>query len=167
MARNQRTKLTFKDIGEPALIKAQPETVKSLPLGVLLGIAEKIVERQSPDKTETFEGLGGQFRVVPTDKTKDELEAGVLFIPEAFFNQIAGTLRAAQKTDPNATVSFAYEVSAIRANNPAGYSWDCKPMIESATASPLDLLIDQNRASLDKSAAFKALPAPDKVSAKK
>lgn len=141
MARSQRTKLVLKDLGEPAMIKAQPENVRTMVLGTLVGIASGFVERKSPDGVDVFEGLSGQFRSIPADATRDELESGVCFIPEAFHNMIAAPLREMLKNDANAQLRFAFEVSSVRANNPAGYSWDFKPKIEAETANPLDDLL--------------------------
>lgn len=142
MARSQRTKLVLKDLGEPAIIKTLPETVARHMLGTLAGIATGFVERKSPDGQDKFEGLAGQFRSVPSDPTKDELESGVLFIPDAFHTMIATPLRSMLATDPNANLRFAFEVSVIRAKNAAGYSWDFLPKIEASAANPLDELFD-------------------------
>jgi hypothetical protein len=143
MARSQRTKLVLKDLGEPSLIKAEAEGVSTLLLGTIIGTASGFVERKSADGEEKFEGLAGQFRSIPADPKKDELESGVLFIPSAFHNMIAGALREQQRADANATISFGFEVSSIRAKNPAGYSWDFKPMIEAKAENPLDALLSE------------------------
>lgn len=142
MARSQRTKLVLKDLGEPAIIKTQPETVRTYILGTLGGIATGFVERKSPDGLEKYEGLAGQFRSIPSDPEKDELESGVLFLPDAFHGMIATPLKAMLANDPNANLRFAFEVVVVRANNPAGYSWEFKPKIEAAAANPLDELFD-------------------------
>lgn len=144
----QRTKLTLKDIGEPSRVKSSAE--KALYLGRLVGVAAKFVERKSADGMEVFEGLAGNFRIVPDDPNFPTLESGVLFIPDAFHNMCAGNLRDAQKTDPAATVTFAFDVAAVKANNPAGYSWSFLPVIENPNAkNPLDDIL-------------KALPPPPK-----
>lgn len=142
MARSQRTKITLKDIGEPALVKTLPPAEHQYVLGTLIGIASKFVERNSPDGQDKFEGLGGTFRVIPADPQRDELESGILFIPDAFHNMIASVLRKGQDNDPNFEVKFAFEVSSVKANNAAGYSWDFKPMIENAAENPLDNFIE-------------------------
>ena len=139
--RSQRSKLVLKDLGNPDLIKTQPESVKRLVLGTLIGIADGFIERTNPKDGEIMEGLSGQFRSVPADEKDDELESGVLFIPDAFHNLIAATLRDMKKNDPNAKVNFAFEVAAIRASNPQGRSWDFKPVIESQSENPLDAFI--------------------------
>lgn len=144
-ARSQRTKLSLGDLGEPALIKGQDEGVKSMVLGTLIGRATGFTERKSPKDGQIFEGLSGNFRSVPADPKREELESGVLFIPDAFHNIIADQLRPRKKTDtnpdgdPNACIEFIFEITVIRAKNPAGYSWDFRPLM-GEVKNPLDEL---------------------------
>lgn len=138
----QRTKITLKDIGEPSKVKTLPADQNKFVLGTLVGIATKFVERENATKTEKFEGLGGSFRVIPAaDSGTEPLESGVLFIPEAFHNMISENLRQAQVNDEGASLNFAFEVASIRANNPAGYSWELTPLIESTAENPIDKLM--------------------------
>lgn len=147
--RSQRTKLTLADFGDPSRVKAETgpdaEAVAKnkgkLSLGVLIGIASKFLERKSVKDQQVFEGLGGQFRIIPADKAREELESGVLFVPDAFHNMMASALRKAQATDPNATVKVAFQVNVIKAKNPAGYSWDFMPLTPPDAANPIDELI--------------------------
>lgn len=155
MAREQRTKLTQKDAGEPSVIKSRPETVTKIITGRLIGIASDFVHRKSANGEQDFEGLKGQFRIVPTndmgipDPDKPELESGVLFLNDAFHSMISEPLRKARETDDKASINFAFEINVIRAKNPQGYSWSFMPLIESA-GNPLDALVAQ-------------LPPPGKV----
>jgi hypothetical protein len=152
MARSQRTKLTLGDLGTPALVKTlSPEDLAKrggkLIMGRLIGMASKMIERKSlknPD--EIFEGLGGSFRSIPNKDAPnpaeaEELESGALFIPDAFHNMIADRLKAAKAANPddnNVNVRFAFDICAVPAKNPAGYSWDFRPLIDSDTLNPLD-----------------------------
>jgi hypothetical protein len=142
MALAQRTKLALKDLGDPAMIKTQDEKVKKFMLGTIVGIATGFTSRANPkDATEVFEGLAGSFRSIPADGKREELESGILFIPDAFHNMIATPLRKMLAADANAQLRFAFEISSVRASNPAGYSWDFVPKIEAAGGNPLDDLI--------------------------
>jgi hypothetical protein len=143
MALSQRTKLVLKDLGEPAIIKTLPDNIRLVMLGTLGGIATGFVERKSPDGLEKYEGLAGQFRSVPSDPERDELESGVLFIPDAFHSMIAKPLRDLLSRDPNAQLRFMFEINVIRANNPAGYSWEFKPKIDAEGKNPLDELFTE------------------------
>jgi hypothetical protein len=139
--RSQRSKLVLKDLGNPDEIKSQNDTVKRLVLGTLVGIADGFIERTNPKDGEIMEGLIGQFRSIPAKADAEELESGILFIPDAFHNLIAATLRTEKSKDPAAKVNFAFEVAAVRANNPQGRSWDFKPLMESETENPLDAFV--------------------------
>jgi hypothetical protein len=139
--RSQRSKLVLKDLGNPDEIKSQPDTIRRLVLGTLVGIADGFIERTNPKDGEIMEGLIGQFRSIPAKEDGEELESGILFIPDAFHNLIAATLRGEKNKDPAAKVNFAFEVAAVRANNPQGRSWDFKPLIESETENPLDAFV--------------------------
>jgi hypothetical protein len=136
--RSQRSKLVLKDLGNPDEIKSMSDTVRRLVLGTLIGIADGFIERTNPKDGEIMEGLTGQFRSIPAKEDAEELESGILFIPDAFHNLIAGTLRTEKAKDANAKVNFAFEIAAVRAVNPQGRSWDFKPLIESETENPLD-----------------------------
>jgi hypothetical protein len=142
MALSQRTKIVTKDLGDPSIIKTMPDDVKKHMLGTIVGIVTGFCERGNPkDPTEKFEGLVGNFRSIPVDEKREELESGVCFLPDAFHNMIATPFRKMQETDKNAQLRFAFEISAIRANNAAGYSWEFKPKIEAEGGNPLDELI--------------------------
>ena len=145
MARAQRTKLALKDLGDPARVKTLPEGERVKPgyfMGTIIGIASGFVERKDDKTGNSLEGLGGQFRFIPSDEKRDELESGILWIPDAFHNMIAERLRAALKGDENATISFGFDVTSIGANNPAGYSWQFTPKTEPDAANPLDVLMN-------------------------
>jgi hypothetical protein len=143
--RSQRTKLTLKDLGEGAMVKAMTaEQLKASGnkciIGYLVGRARGFVDRTDEKTAEKFEGLLGAFRMVPSDTSREQLESGVLFIPDAFHNLVGDRLREVRKTDENATVEFAFEVSSIPAKNPAGYSWNFQPAMEFTGKNPLDEL---------------------------
>lgn len=140
MANSQRTKLALKDLGDPAMVKTLPEKDRDRGyfLGTVAGIASGFATRKNDKDGTTMEGLAGTFRMIPSVEDRDTLESGILWIPDAFHNMIAAELRNAQKTDENATVSFAFEVTSITAKNPAGYSWDFRPLAKPGAANPLD-----------------------------
>lgn len=164
MALSQRTKIVTKDLGDPAMIKTLPESEKRYMLGTLVGIVSGFVERANPkDPAEKFEGLSGQFRSIPADDKRDELESGVCFLPDAFHNMIAAPFRKMVEADKNAQLRFAFEIYSIRAQNPAGYSWEFKPKIEAAGGNPLDELVsDLGEIKVVAGRKVLALAAPDK-----
>jgi hypothetical protein len=170
--RSQRSKITLKDMGNPSMIKGMSAeqlapTKGRLVLGYLLGKASSFVERTQPNTAEKFEGLSGAFALMPADPEAEELESGVLFIPDAFHNLIAVKLRELQKTDPAAECEFVFEVAAIKAGNPQGYSWDFKPAKEFAGAHPLENLFADVKKIADMRKAPSQLEAPGRTAARK
>jgi hypothetical protein len=144
--RGQRTKLSLADIGAPQILMSQPENIRFYVMGAILGRATRFCESTSPDKSQTFEGLVGEFRMIPSDPSREELESTKLYLPEAFHNLIGDQLRKVMVSDknpggdPNALIEFAMEAVVIRAKNPVGYSWEMRPMIQSDVVNPLDAL---------------------------
>lgn len=142
MALSQRTKIVTKDLGDPSVIKLQPENVKKLMLGTIVGIVTGFCERGNPkDPSEKFEGLVGNFRSIPVDEKREELESGVCFLPDAFHNMLSVPFKKMLETDKNATLEFAFEISAIRATNPQGYSWEFRPKSEPVSGNPIDQML--------------------------
>lgn len=165
----QRTKLSLRDLGEGAMVKTLPADQNKYVLGTLYVMASKIIERKNPKaggdgEPDTFEGLGGQFRMVPSDEKRETLESGVLFIPDSFHNMISSAMKKAQGDDPNSEMLIAFEVASVRANNPAGYSWQFTPMAERAE-NPMDNFVAAIAAQ--KPAQLAAPKADDKGGKKK
>lgn len=129
-----KSKLVFKDLGEPALVKALPEGQDKMLLGSIIGIADGIKLAKGPDGVSQFEGLKGTFEGVPADPKRDTVRSGVAFLGDAFQADILALLK--DENGPE-TVSFAYEVWVVKAKNPAGYSWALAPKMPAAEADPL------------------------------
>lgn len=163
--RAQRTKLTLADLGAPSLVKTMSaeqlaKTGGIYILGYLTGKASGFVERTDPKEGTRYEGLSGIFVMTPSDTNMEELESGVLFIPDAFHNLVAAQLRElmAQNGDKGGVVEFVFEVASIPAKNPAGYSWQFKPAIPFKGKHLLDdTLAVVRKIQADK---LKALPPP-------
>ncbi len=148
----QRTKLVFKDLGDPKRIAAEKEDVKEILLGTMIGIATDIVERKGPDGVDVFTGLKGSFEAIPTDEEMSIVKSGLTFLPEAFQEPIVAQLSDEDNEGP---VQFACEIWVIRATNPQGYSWQLRGLDDNLEKhDPLDKL----RAIAEKNKT-KALPA--------
>lgn len=137
MATTIKSKLVFKDLGEPALVKTLPEGQTKLMLGTIIGIADGIKIAKGPDGVSAFEGLKGTFEGVPADPTKDTVRSGVTFLGDAFQADIVALLKS---DDAPESVSFAYEVWVVKAANPAGYSWALAPKMKATEADPLSAM---------------------------
>jgi hypothetical protein len=158
----KKSKITLTDFN-PKRLGGEAAEVRYLSLGVLIGRSIDTVERQSPDKTQTFTGLSGEFEAyfnpyVGSDGKVQEPQpwaSGVLFMPDTFMQQIIDLL--ADRVNPDTgevlsrgaeAVQFAFEVGAQRSNNPAGYEWVLKPLNERPEAEKVqDKLADMRRAA--------------------
>lgn len=153
-----KSKLVLKDIGNPKKAAASfSETVKKVPLGIIIGIADKKITRKAANGIDFFEGLGGTFEGRPADETADTVQSGVCFLPEGIqntmFAQLVTTDDEGREVSTGAQIQFAYRVSVVEASNPQGYSWSFEPLLEPVQSDPLSAL----RGEIEK----KALPAPE------
>ena len=144
--RAQRGKLTLGDLGNPSSIKMMSVEQKAANkgrffVGTIYGQVTGFIKRKNLKTDEIMEGLRGTFVGVPSNPEMEELESGVLFIPDAFHNIIAGQFREAAKNDPSVALEFAMEVSSIEAKNPAGYSWEMTPATPFKGMHPLESIM--------------------------
>ena len=133
MAENRiaKAKLTVKDLGNPRLVDDKKQRVI---LGTIIGIAMG-VKTKLDAKGEAFEAITGAFKGTRHDDS-EVIESGILYLPAGFHDQIVAELRSEGVT----AVQFAYEVAAVYASNPIGYSYAFRPLLKQRTGSPLDAL---------------------------
>lgn len=134
MAVTIKSKLVFKDLGEPAAVKLLPEGQTKILLGTIVGIADGIKVSKGADGITEFRGLKGTFEGVPADPKRDTVKSGVAFLGDAFQADIIALL---DEKDGPESVSFAYEVWVVKAPNAAGYSWALAPKMPAAANDPL------------------------------
>ncbi len=125
-----------KDLGEPSAVKLLQGDNAELMMGTVFGIVSGIIQRKMPTG-EVYEGLKGTFQAVPADPKRDTITSGVCYLPSGFYELIADPFKALQAEDETATLKFGFEVSAVKANNPAGYSWKYQPLVEPSKDDPL------------------------------
>lgn len=172
-----KSKIQLKDMGSPKKLGALDETIRQLKLGTVLGIASDIIRRTMPNG-DVFEGLGGSFECVSEDANTDTIQSGILYLPAGVYEAVANPLKemepvldadgkAKNDSDGNpvlkrktASVSFAFEVFVIRADNPQGYSWKFTPLGQDAgSVRPVDPLSELRL--LMAGPAQAALPKPE------
>jgi hypothetical protein len=124
------------------VIANMPDNQDKTVVGTILGIAQSIVTRTSPDGTKTFEGISGQFEGVPTDPERDTVQSGICYLPDFVYPAIRELLLAENDKGErvNAQVTFGFEVALIRAKNPQGYSWQLTPLASPRADDPLSKL---------------------------
>lgn len=155
--REQTSKLTLANMGMPALVNdaTKRDAQGRYYVGRIVGRVDSLCERTSPKDQTKFEGLEGNFIFIPSEPGREELESGVMFIPDAFHNLIAEQFREAIAKDAGASIEFVLNVYSIQAKNPAGYSWVMKPVVPFVGKHPLD-----NMLALAAAADKKLLEAP-------
>lgn len=132
-----KSKIVFKDLGEPAAVKLLKDGENKLLLGTIMGIARDIKISKAADGMTEFKGLKGEFEAVPADAERPTVKSGVTFLGDAFQADIVAMLEA---EDGPESVAFAFEVYAVKAKNPAGYSWALAPLLKAEASDPLAAL---------------------------
>lgn len=139
MSVNLKKKLTPKD-WNPKRLLATADTVRTLDLGVLIGFADGITSTTSP-QGEVLEGATGMFKFTDHGGA-DPIGSGVLWFPSGMGGEVIETVRQGNK------VEFAYVVGVSKAENPAGYEWFMRPIMEAGAADPLAALEARVKESL-------------------
>lgn len=153
------TKIALKNVGNPKQITVLPETVRELHLGAIVGVATNVKRGKMPDGVTETIGLAGSFEAIPADASKDTVRSGVCYLPDAFMLPIIDALSDEIGSDGKVTkegvasVQFAFEVYAIRAENPQGYSWQLRAAVPPTENDPL---AEAKKALV----ALRATPAP-------
>lgn len=146
------TKVTLSNFN-PDVILSMPAETQEVRLGIIIGRATGVVRRTRPDNPdEPFEGLKGNFEIYfdkqPMEKeAKEPLSSGICFVPEAFQEPIIDLLTeevdsvTGEVTKPaEDAVKIAWEVFAIRADNPRKRSWQIRVIYDPEAERPRDML---------------------------
>jgi hypothetical protein len=126
-----KKKLAPKDFN-PKAILGMPVATRNLVLGTLLGMANDVTRTQTPTG-DVLEGLVGKFMFKPADKTF-AMAAYTLWLPAGMGNDLFALPRQGE------AIEFAFEIGVTRAENPAGYEWTMRPLVEPSQADPLAAL---------------------------
>lgn len=150
------TKMTVKGVGaNPSKAKAENRKV---PLARIFGTAAGVVHKVD-NRGEPITGITGNFEGVNLE-TGEVYSSGVLYLPggihEMLLNAVDQGEEDAKGKPTYNSVQFAFDISAVPATNPIGYSYEATQLIEASKADPMAEL----RASLP---AMPALPAPAKA----
>ena len=122
----------------PQQLLAQPENVNAMVLGVVYG-AVTDDKKMTSATGEVMQGLAGKFVYRSTNpEIAPDCAAYVFWPASGFLTDVFAHLRA--PAYDGAPIEFAYEISVLRAANPAGYTWGYRPLIETAEGDPLEKL---------------------------
>lgn len=124
-------KISLSTIGAmPTRIKRADTTIEET--AIIGGVARGVVYKKNRDTGEMLEGLAGDFigKCLIDD---NEFRSGVCYLPAGIQESIATLVRG----DNPVPVEFMVKLQAVKAKNPAGYSWQAVPLHKPETADPL------------------------------
>lgn len=149
----QKSKLSLKDVCDPHVILTQPDTVRRLELGGIIGKATGLTERTDDKTGEVSIGLRGAFRTLPNKienvADREPMESNILWLPDFAHAPIEALLRKnmdSPSPDKNFAVNLGMKITVSRANNPQGYSWEIQPMSAEGHNPLDDLQVEYERA---------------------
>lgn len=112
-------KITMSSIGtKPGLVAALPDGQNELPLARIYGKLNNVRVQVDKDKGVSYTFFVGSFEAINM-QDGEVYRSGKLFLPKG----ISELVEAAVQKNPDAAIAFAFEVRAIKANNPAKYSY--------------------------------------------
>jgi hypothetical protein len=153
--------------GNPGEAKAKQSRV---PVLAIYGKATevKLVDdptRKTPDgQTKQWEAVGGAFQAINLQNGQEYM-SGVLYLPDAFQSMLLtlvkeqNAARARRGMSEFRGIDFAFQIDAIPASNPSGYSYVLRSLLPPRKADPLAALRARTVAEVAHIAP-KALPAP-------
>jgi hypothetical protein len=163
-----RSKLTYSDLagGSGGVKKIDLDAAPNhrAVVGIIHGFCNDIIVRSAPDGSDKkYTGLSGSFEGIPiNDLTLPVLQSSILFLPDAFRDQIIAVLKQQAGADGKGVVigcEFAFKFSVFQAKNPQGYSWEAEIIGDIVSKDPMErtrkLIAGMMRPSL---------PAPDNTS---
>jgi hypothetical protein len=112
-------KITMSAIGcKPGLVQTLPDGENELPLARLYGKLNEVRVQNDKDKGVSYTYFVGTFEAINM-QDGEVFRSGKMFLPKG----ISELVEAAVQKNPNTAIGFAFQVNAIKANNPAKYSY--------------------------------------------
>lgn len=151
------SKMSVKAIGcEPrkvaAIDKPADGSVASLILCTIFGIASGLKHGENRNDGSIWTCLTGDFMGVNLQDGK-QFRSGKLFLPGGIQEVLEGPLLEAETKDENVSIKFGFRISAVKADNPIGYSYRAAVLLQPSENDPL--------AELGRLLAAPTAPAPE------
>jgi len=135
-----KPKLGPKDLGNPKSVtvpdNADDPAARKL-LGRIVGIATGI-KTGVGNNGQPYVGLKGSFEAQPADPKLPRIRAGVCFLPPGIAEMVATKLAGDNAPE---SVQMAFDITAVKAANPIGYSYEVMPLIDVDESDPLEQLL--------------------------
>lgn len=127
-------KLSTKNAGiSPKKIHGVPDSQDTLKLCTIVGIADGIKQVEDPVHGKVFYPLTGRFEGI-NPETGTKTRSGVLYLPTGIHETYEAAVRKLEEGD---SIRFAIEIRAVRAENPAGYSYEAVDLLPLQEVDPL------------------------------
>lgn len=147
------SKLSVKTGGvSPKKIHSLPDNETTLKLCVIKGIADGVKQVEDPVHGKVFFPLTGRFQATNA-QTGDVTRSGILYLPSGIHETYEAGVRKLEEGD---SLQFVLELRAVKADNPAGYSYEAVDLMPPSEVDPLDQIGKQ----LETKQAVAALPEP-------
>lgn len=131
------SKLSVKSGGvSPKKVHALADGQTTLKLCTIKGIASGIKTVEDPVHGRTFFPLVGMFQATNA-QTGDVTRSGVLYLPGGIHESYESRVRNLEDGD---TLQFHVEIRAVKADNPAGYSYEAVDLMPPSEVDPLDMV---------------------------
>lgn len=134
------SKLTIKSLGcNPNMVKTlKKEQGTKLAIARMYGKASAVKYQEDKDNGKIYTYFAGTFEGINL-QDGTVLRSGKMFLPEGISNVVETAIKTAQSKDDKASISFAFEIRAVQASNPIGYSYEAaaiqKPEAEDELAA--------------------------------
>lgn len=133
VASSMISKITMATIKtKPGLVSTLPDGENELPLARLYGTLDNVVYQDDKVSGQIFTSFVGSFEAINM-QDGEVYTSGKMFLPKG----ISDLVESAVKKNPNSAIQFAFEVRAIKANNPAKYSYKVLPLVNPETSDAL------------------------------
>ena len=127
-------KLSTKNAGiSPKKIHGIPDDEDSLKLCTIVGIADGVKQVEDTVHGKVFYPLTGRFEGI-NPETGTKTRSGVLYLPTGIHETYEAAVRKLEEGD---SIRFAIEIRAVRAENPAGYSYEAVDLLPIQEVDPL------------------------------
>lgn len=117
-------KITIKDIGcNPKKVNGLPDTERTLPLCRIYGKCNAVrvqVDSRKPDEPYTY--FAGNFEAINLDGG-EVYRSGKMFLPKGLSELMEAQVKAALAEDSSASITFGFEIQAVKSTNAIGYSF--------------------------------------------
>lgn len=155
-----KSKITIKDIGCDPKKVAVVES-GSLPLARIYGVVHNVTAKESKTIAGNIEvAFIGEFEAINLQDGSVH-RSSRLYLPNGISQVMECTLAKIKANDEKATTEFAFEISAKKANNPIGYSYEAKALV---SATQVDVLAKTRKLIMGLSTVEnKQLPAANPV----